>query len=217
MSTRSLRSIFDVSFLALVTDTLNTKCVEGKSLTRANLCAELGLTEPLPETDSLSDSAKALGITVEQFKDRKSHNLMVEAVVGSLISLDIIQGFEARKGPGGGIGKAGEKRAAGSKDPNKKATRNVTFPDGFLDSLSETVDKLCTGNEAGTVKVGEKGSEVSLHTIGCSVPRREIAKAMGMAGSDTEVLISAALAEGHLQGFISKRGVGGGIIRLAPG
>lgn len=218
MITRPLHSIFAPEFLALVTDTLNAKCVDGEALTRAELCHELGLTEPLLEnSDSLSENAKAAGMTVEAFKDAKSHNLLVESVVGSLVGLEIIQGFEARKGPGGGIGKVGEKRSAGPKDPSKKAAKNVEFPEGFIDLLSTTIEGLCTGNEPGTVKVGPKGTEVTLHTIGCSVPRRDIAKAMGQPGSDTEALISAALAAGHLPGFTAKRGVGGGIIRLAPG
>jgi hypothetical protein len=139
----------------------------------------------------------------------------LEAVVGALVGLNVITGFEGRKGPGGGIGKAGEKRVSATpKDANgKKTTRAVEFPEGFLAKLVETVETLCIGTEAGSIKA-EGGDLV---TIGCSVPRRDIAKAMGLPGSDTEVLISNALNSGNLPGFASKRGVGGGICRLAQG
>lgn len=174
-----IREVFDSGFIGTVTDTLNTKCVEGETLTRAALCHELGLTEPLAEDAS---------------KEAKAHNMAVEAVVGALITLDVIEGFETRKGPGGGIGKVGERRSPGAKEPGKKGNRVVEFPEGFIDNLSTTLDTLCVDGKC--------------------VPRRDVAAAMGMPGSDTEALISAALVPGGLvAGFETRRGVGGGIRR----
>lgn len=188
-----IRDIFASEFVQFVTDTLNTKCVAGETLTRAALCLELGLTEALVEP-----AADAPAAEKEASKEAKAHNLAVEAVVGSLITLDVIDGFETRKGPGGGIGKVGERRAPAAKEPGKKGNRVVEFPEGFIANLSSTLDTLCVDGKC--------------------IPRRDVAAAMGKPGSDTEALISAALtAGGPVAGFETRRGVGGGIRRSVAG
>lgn len=210
-----IHKVYHPDFISLVTDTLNARCVDGAAVTRAELCYELGLSEPPPPVPSEPKAAKGseeTNPTWLAYNAAKAHNLTVEAVVGAMITLDVIQGFGTRKGPQGGIGRLGEKRSP-SKDSDKKTSKNVEFPDGFLDNLVTTVNSVCIGSVAGTLKLGE----TILATVGTTVPRRDIAKAMGLPGSDTEVLISAALASGKLPGFASKRGANGGIVRLAPG
>ena len=189
-----IRDIFDSGFIGTVTATLDAKCVAGETLTRAALCHELGLTETLPEL-----AADASAEDKEAAKEAQARKLAIEAVVGSLITLDVIEGFETRKGPGGGIGKLGERRAPSAKEPGKKGTRNVEFPEGFIDNLSNTLNTLCVDGKC--------------------VPRRDVASSMGMPGSDTEALISAALAEnGPLAAdYKTRRGVGGGICRRPAG
>lgn len=194
----NVKNIFNSDFVAHVVNTLDEKCINGETLTREELCQALDLASPLPEKPSDPEAPKGESDSPawSAYKSARARNLTVEAIVGSLITLDVIQGFDTRKGPGGGIGKVGEKRQAAAKDA-KKNTRKE-FPEGFLDNLTTALNTLCV----------EPGK---------CVPRRDIAKSMGTPGSETDALISAALASGRVPGFGSQRGVGGGIKRLAAG
>lgn len=173
----NIRGIYSDTLVDNVTAILNAKCVGGAAVTRAKLCNELGLTEPLTESSS---------------KETKSRNLAIETVIGSLITLDVISGFESRLGALGGYGKVGEKQPAAPKEPGtKKVAKPATLPAGFLDKLKATLIDVCAG--------------------GKRVIRRDIAKAMGMPGLDNENFISSAIAQGLLPGYDSRQGVKGGI------
>lgn len=167
----NVKQIFDSNFVSSVQTLLDEKCVNGAALTRAELCKHLDLSVP----------------------DDKQ-NLVLEGVIGALITLSVITGFESRKGPGGGIGKVGEKRVASPKEKGAASAKEVTYPEGFLDKLDQTLSTMCAA--------GMKPAR-----------RKDIATAMAMPGSDTEALISAAIKDASGLGarYESQRGVGGGI------
>lgn len=177
-----IKEIFDNGAVSKVVETLNSKCVDGRRLTRAELCHELGLTEALPENTT---------------KDKKSHNLAVEAVIGSLINLGIVEGFATKKGPGGGIGRIGDDSNGDKKVKNAQQKR-VEYPAGFLDNLRDVLNTLCVGD----TRVG----------------RKAIVKAMTLSEeidvTDAMNLLSSAKRDGHLPGYDSARGVGGGFYRV---
>lgn len=118
-------------------------------------------------------------------------------VISMMLKDGLLPGFEGRVGPRGGVGKIGE---LPPKKPKVKSERkSFTFPEGFLEKLSEVVKTLC--EEAG---VDEEGNPRC-------VTRDQIAKALGEPGSRTEMLVSNALKAGHLRGFDSRPGPKGGI------
>lgn len=114
-----------------------------------------------------------------------------EGAIGAIIRFKIISGYQIHMGPTGGIGLEGVK-------PPKRSKVAVasSFPTGFLNGLRNTLDTLC--------KLSIK-----------PVPRRVVAEKMGMPGSATENMISAAL---KLKDFNRRYGVKngryGGVILL---
>ncbi len=174
--------IFDSSFVTRVREALQAKCVNGEAISRTALCQELGLVAgPTPKL-TRKGRKQADPETLQAVQRQHA----VEQVVGALVTLGALEGFESRRGLHGGIGRVGEK-------PEAKVTapKPVELPAGFVEKLSATLAKVCKP--------------------GVCVPRRDVAKAMKSPGSDTELMISAALKTGALPGFASKRGIGGGI------
>lgn len=176
-----ITELFDHDAVQEIVDMLGTKCVDGNRLTRAELCAELGLTEPLPEKAT---------------KEMKLHNLTVEAVVGSLLTLGVVTGFHAKKGPGGGIGKDGAEAPIVDKKAKKLAKR-PECPEGFVDELKKVLNRLCVGS----TRVGRKAI----------VNAMTLPEGVDMLAAVN--FLSAAKAGGLLPGFASARGVGGGLFR----
>ena len=177
-----INELFDHDAMSEVSDMLASKCIDGARLTRAELCQELGLTEALP---------------VSATKEQKLHNLVVEAIVGSIINLGVVEGFSAKKGPGGGIGVTGAEVSHSGDKKVKKAHKHVEYPAGFLENLLKTLDTLCVGDKRAF--------------------RKDIIKNMtlpeGLDIVDAMTLLSNAKSAGDLPGFDSKRGVGGGFFR----
>lgn len=200
----------------LVSSKLETFCTSGGSITRANLALELGLTEPLPPEVKKVDEPKFLNLdatdeekevheaAVRAFADYEtyqahcSRNAQIEAALGSMISLQVIPGYENRRGPGRGIGRSGERA---TKEKGQAQPRTVKFPDGFLNTLCDVLHT--------EIPVGS-GSSTRL-------TRKEIVQRMNardpsvQPGSDVENLVSAALRQGELEGYQAFRGVDGGI------
>jgi hypothetical protein len=177
----NISDLFNHETVQKVAETLNNRCIEGQRLTRAELCAELGLIEPLSSSST---------------KEKKLHNLTVEAAVGSLLTLGIIPGFDAKKGPGGGIGIKGSTIIPA--DKKKKNIKRVDYPEGFLDNVKNALNTLCIGS--------------------VKIPRKSIINAIKLPDNVDMImavnLLSAAKAGGLLPGFGSSPGVGGGFYRL---
>lgn len=127
---------------------------------------------------------RALDVEVDD-----KHRPAVEAVLGTAVSLGVFPGYDNAPGLDGGVGKMGVKAPKAA----KQGPKPVTFQDGFIDNLIVTLNKVLIGNTA--------------------MPRRDIAAAMGSPGSDTELLISAALRQGMLPDFESIPGAKGGVRR----
>lgn len=154
-------SVFSDSFVNSVTAALNEGCPEGSGtcMTRTVLAEKIGLDKKL------------------------------ECVLGPLVSLGHVEGYEVRKGPRGGIGRAGER------PPKIKSTPSAPkLGQGFIDNLKTALVICCDDN-------------------GTPVPRPVIAKEMGIEGQ--EQLISAALKLDEFSNYSSKVGKGGGILRNA--
>lgn len=177
----NINQIFAPSFITIVQDLLDQKCVSGAAVTRSDLCRYLDLSVP--------DSGDP--------KKNEHLALVLDGVVGSLITLDVIPGFESRKGPGGGIGRVGEKRAPVAKEKEVSTVKEATYPEGFLSRLESTLNTMCVDAKC--------------------FRRKDIAQQMGMPGSDTEALISSAIKDlsGLGARFESQRGIGGGVRRRA--
>lgn len=157
--------IFSVDFVSTVTAKLDEVCVNGRRITRGNLL-------------------RALDVEADD-----KHRPGLEATLGTAVSLGVFPGYDNAPGLEGGIGKVGVKAPKAA----KQGPKPVTFADGFIDNLTETLNKVLVGNAA--------------------MPRRDIAAAMGVPGSDTELLISAALRQGRLPNFESTPGAKGGVRR----
>jgi len=111
-----------------------------------------------------------------------------DSTMGAMIKLGIIPGYRIWMGPTGGIGKVGVQ-------PPKRARVGASsaFPEGFLDNLRGYLDRLCEASDM-------------------PVPRRVVAEKMGMPGSATENMISAALKMDQFKNdFLVKNGRYGGI------
>jgi hypothetical protein len=178
-----IKNIFDKNALDKIVDVLNTKCNEGNRITRSELCHEIGFTEPLPEKAS---------------KDAKHHNLTIESVVSSIISLGVIEGFNAKKGRNGGIGRNGDVAPVGDKKA-KKAQKRIEYPEGFVDSIRNALETLCVGNKR--------------------ISRKDIINSFTLPDGIDMIegvnLLSSAKRDGLLTGFESHPGVGGGFCRAS--
>lgn len=167
--------IFNEKSINNIKTTLDEQCIDGRRLTRSELCHELRLTEPLNENSSKEDKAK---------------NNTIEAVVGAIISMKVIPGYNSRQGKDGGIGK---EVVEASDKPAKKGVKKVEFPEGFISNLMQTLETLCKD---------------------VCIPRKTIAEAMtlpeGVSIEKALTFITAAMKAGMLPGYASKPGVGGG-------
>lgn len=215
--TMDFSSFFSQDAKDLVSSKLEAFCAQGGSITRANLALELGLTEPLPpEVKKVDEPAKVLNLdatdeekaaqeaAVKAFADYEayqahcSRNAQIEAMLGSMVSLQVIPGYENRKGPGGGIGRVGERAA---KEKGKAAPRTVKFPDGFLNTLRDVLHTEIPMGSGSKTRLTRKEIVQRMNTRDPSI----------QPGSDVENLVSAALRQGELEGYEAFRGVDGGI------
>ena len=114
-----------------------------------------------------------------------------EGAIGAIIRFGVIPGYQIHMGPAGGIGLEGVKPPKRS-----KVVAASSFPEGFLKELRATLDSMCS---------------VSVKPV----PRRAVAEKMGMPGSATENMISAALKLDEFKyQFDIKNGRYGGVILL---
>jgi hypothetical protein len=148
--------IFEQTFIDLVQNALETECPDGsgKSITRTELCKKISLGKEY------------------------------EPIVGMMISQNIIPGYESRKGPGGGIGKVGQKSA------KVKMPLASKVDDNFKKSLLIVLDYMVSSEDD-------------------IVTRKALADEMGR--KDCENLISAALTLPEFADYESKIGKNGGV------
>ena len=181
----NFNDIFNSETITEIKNTLDLKCINGKRLTRSQLCQALALTSPLEEGASKEDRAK---------------NNTIEAVVGAIISMRVIPGYNSRQGKEGGIGK--EEVSTAPKDKKVKkgaasAKKSISFPEGFIDNLTETMTRLCKDG------IAQRKAIISEMTL----PK-------GIDEDKAATLISAAMSQGKLSGFGSKPGSKGGFYAL---
>jgi hypothetical protein len=122
-----------------------------------------------------------------------------QGTISALVNSGQLEGYEIKRGSYGGIGKVGEKHKLPEGVRAARPRKEESFSPEFVKLVSDTL-------EAMTEESPEK-----------YVRRLDVAKAMGMPGSDTEDAISLALSSGKVPGYESKRGAGGGIRRAQPG
>lgn len=159
-------TVFDPSFIQKVGEVLDSNCNGGESVSRTLVCEKLGIS-----TD---------------------HEHMITALVKG----GAVPGFEVRRAPFSGIGRAGVKPVRAPRDPNAPAapTREPKFPEGFLTQLAEVLDRL-----------------IPDETV--CVTRDRVAQEMQKPGSKTEIYISQALKCGKVPGYVTTVGRKGGISR----
>ena len=172
-----LADIFNLDTVKEIEQLLKQQVEKNGSITRSNLCSILGLTIKTPETASIEDK-----------KEIKSKNFVIDQVIGSLITLDIIQGFKNSPGAGGGITSINGK-------PSKNKSDELDSV--FLSKLEDALNHLIYSNDFVT-----------------RIPRCKVAEQMNLPGSKTENLISLALKTKAIVGFEAFRGVKGGIGRV---
>jgi len=191
---------------------LEQHCTNGGSITRSNLAFELGLSEPLPLTKvnapaiALKANASEAEVAEHQaakdaakaYADQKHRNTTVENLLGSMINLGVLQGYENRKGPGGGIGKVNEKAL---REKGKAVVKPLTLDSGFVSlALSVMNERMPAGSDM-------------------RLSRKAIVEEMGVRdltvkpGSDVEAFISAGIRQGEFPGFKTYRGPRGGVGR----
>lgn len=124
---------------------------------------------------------------------------MFQGTISALIHSGAVEGYEVKRGNYGGIGKVGEARKLPEGVKISRPRKSEQFDPGFLKLVQETLVKLTSEHPEAFVR------------------RLDVAKAMGMPGSDTENAISLAINSGKIPGYESKRGAGGGIRRATPG
>lgn len=159
-------SVFNKGFLGKLKRVLDTKCVSGETCTREQVCKDIGLDPNL-----------------------------YQGTISALVNSGLVEGYEIKRGPYGGIGKIGEKRPPGSIQHPTRTRKSEMFSQEFLELVTETLDEMTDADPSKFVR------------------RIDVAEKMGMPGSDTENAISLAIHSGKVPGYESKRGVGGGIRR----
>lgn len=180
-----IKQIFNPEAINQITQTLNEQCIDGRRLTRAELCHELQLTIPLNDESS---------------KEDKAHNNTIEAVIGAVISMKVIPGFNSRQGKDGGIGKEVVETAFSEEEAPKKAKKSAKateFPEGFIVNMIQTMDNMIKDKPVSRKAIAEEMT---------------LPEDMDMFKATT--LMTAAMQEGKLPGYASKPGVGGGFYRL---
>ena len=155
-------SIFTTQFLDSVKSVLDERCPvgSGQCVTRAKL-------------------AEALGV------DPK---FRLEGALGVLVASGVVAGYEVRKGPNGGIGRAGE-----HPEPKPSVALGPELSQEFKYNLMAALQKLCDVN-------------------GAPVSRQSIADYLELPKSPP--LISAALQLEEFAEFETKIGKGGGVRRV---
>lgn len=154
----------------------------------ASVTSALEKLAPLGKAASAQDVCDYLGLEKEY-----------KALVGMAVCKGGCPGYTIAKGrgifrednPEGKLTRAG---TATKEATPKEAKEAKGIDEAFVASLAHVLGNMATGSSA--------------------VSRRLVAHNMGRPGSDTELLISAALKAGALPGWASKPGRGGGIYRL---
>lgn len=159
-------SVFNQSFVTVVQDKLTEVCVNGQAITRSKLCEAL-------ELDST-----------------------FEPCLVALIELNLIPGYDLRKGRG--IGKTGE--SSQKKITSSTSGTQPVLKDNFVALLRSTLESI----------VPTDGKTC--------VSREDIATAMGDTSLKNQNMISAAIKQDSFKNeFSSRAGRNGGIYRvIAP-
>ena len=149
-------------------------------------------------TDEEKATYQATKEAYQAYTAQKNRNTTVEQLLGSLINLGIVPGYENRKGPGGGIGKAGEKAL---REKGKAVAKTLVLESNFVSlALAVMNDRMPAGSTE-------------------RLSRKAIVEEMGVRdgtvkpGSDVEALISAGIRQGEFAGFKTYRGPRGGVGR----
>lgn len=153
-----IHEMYNPEFVNQVRSILEEECVDGRRVTKGQLIEQLGINIP-------ADASK---------------RTLLESIVGGVVTLGLIKGYDSQPGIGGGFGLSGVERPKSG----------PTFPDGFVTKLQEACDTHVTG--------------------GRNTNREELAKKMGIDPTPKNLnLISAAFKNNQIKGFTSKRGKGG--------
>ena len=123
-----VKDLFNDSTLAEIKAVLDAATVNNGSITRVALANKLGLASSLEETGD------GLSLSERYPQEAKAKQAVIESVLGALISLEVIPGFESRRGPGGGIVKSNSEKS------EKKS--GINFPPNFLENLEKTLTRL---------------------------------------------------------------------------
>lgn len=167
-TTATDNTIFNKSFMGKLRRSLEASTHNGETISREKLCEELGL------------------------------DTSFSGMISALVNSGVVEGYEIRRGPYGGIGKVGEKRPPGSLPRISRPKKSEMFDPAFLEKVKETLETLTEEDPTKYIR------------------RVEVARAMGMPGSDVEAAISLSLNSGKIEGYESRRGMGGGIRRIQP-
>ena len=172
-------SLFSDTFVTQLTTVLNDKCKDGKAISSAALCAELGLDPAFRNTLSIAINS---GL-VPNYKINKGKGVYLE---GSVVPKK--------------VKKASAPTVKTSSNPFAVTTTGAARPsnltDEFVDQLVETLNKLCAVSDR-------------------PVPRKQVAEEMGMPGTKTELMVSAAMKLEKLSNFAIRAGRSGGIVFAA--
>lgn len=118
--------------------------------------------------------------------------------ISALINSGAVEGYEIKRGTYGGIGKVGVARVLPEGVVINRPRKSDQFDPEFVELVKNTLEEMTEEDPTAYVR------------------RIDVAKKMGMPGSDVENAISLALASGKVPGYESKRGAGGGIRRAQP-
>ncbi len=153
-----IQDMYNPDFVDQVRSILEEECINGLRVTKGQLLERLGLAIP----------------------DDASKRTLLESIVGGVVTLGLIKGYDSQPGIGGGFGLSGVERPKSG----------PTFPEGFVTKLQQVCDMHVTG--------------------GRNTNREELAKKMGIEPTPKNLnLISAAFKGNHVKGYSSKRGKGG--------
>jgi hypothetical protein len=158
-----MKELFNKNFIDQLIVFLNEECADGSSITRKNICKHFGIHKEF------------------------------ESTIGAIIKTGILDGFDIKRGPSGGVYKLGTEAIRPIKKANSPSTPAARVDEAFVELLTATLERLCIGDAC--------------------VSRKVIAKVMGLEGLSTEQKISRALKSGQLKGYESRTGIYGGIRR----
>ena len=118
--------------------------------------------------------------------------------ISALINSGAVEGYEIKRGTYGGIGQKGVQRVLPEGVVINRPKKSDHFDPEFVQLVRDTLEEMTEEDPTAYVR------------------RIDVARKMGMPGSDVENAISLAINTGKVAGYESKRGAGGGIRRAQP-